>query len=119
MEPMIDVLLRTVDRLLMVQGTDPATVAETDKMFIAVEHVEIAVMNLTPEEDPVTLCLSTNPQDSEMRCDKPSPCYGFHANALAGVSWPGNPLPQRPEPTQGRGKARKADLAMIAQRAQR
>jgi hypothetical protein len=51
-------------------------------------------------------------------CDKPQPCYGFHANATASTTWPGNPLPERPAETK-RGKTRKGDLALIADRAQR
>lgn len=56
---MIGVLLRTVDRLLIAQGADPTTVSKDDKLFIAVEHVEVYTVNLspTPQEgtcDPVS-----------------------------------------------------------------
>lgn len=66
----------------------------------------------------MTLCLTPSPSDALVLCDKPQPCYGFHANATASLTWPGNPLPERPaEPKKG--KTRKGDLALIADRAQR
>ncbi len=67
----------------------------------------------------MTLCLAPNPSDTTVLCDKPGPCYGFHANVTASQSWPGNPLPERPaEPSRSKGN-RKASLALIADRAQR
>ena len=67
----------------------------------------------------MTLCLTPNPSETAVLCDKPGPCYGFHANATAGKTWPGNPLPERPaEAPRGR-KNRRAALALIADRAQR
>ena len=67
----------------------------------------------------MTLCLAPNPSDSAVLCDKPHPCYGFHANATASQSWPGNPLPERVKEAPRGGKNRKAALALIADRAQR
>jgi hypothetical protein len=66
----------------------------------------------------VPLCLTPDPSDTVVLCDKPSPCYGFHANATASRTWPGNPLPERPAEAL-RGRNRKAALALIADRAQR
>ncbi len=51
MDDMLGVLLRTVDRLLLAQGADPAAVPENDKLFIAIEHVEVVAVNLCPQED--------------------------------------------------------------------
>lgn len=65
----------------------------------------------------MTLCLAPNPSDALVLCDKPHPCYGFHANAQASSTWEGNPLPERPAEGK-RGKTRKGDLALIADRAQ-
>ncbi len=55
--PLLDALLHTVDRLLIAQGVDPELVPETDKIFIAAEHVEVAATRMldskpTPQEDP-------------------------------------------------------------------
>lgn len=54
--PLLDALLKTVDRLLIAQGADPECVPETDKIFIATEHVEVAATLMldarpTPQED--------------------------------------------------------------------
>ena len=59
MDDMLGVLIKTVDRLLIAQGADPTIVPDTDKLFIAAEHVEVVAMNLlpTPQEvasDPVS-----------------------------------------------------------------
>lgn len=67
----------------------------------------------------MNLCLTPSPSDSSILCDKPEPCFGFHASATAGKTWPGNPLPERPAETPRGGKNRKAALALIADRAQR
>lgn len=48
---MLDVLLKTVDRLLIAQGADPGAVPDTDKIFIATEYVEVVAMSLTPPEE--------------------------------------------------------------------
>ncbi len=67
----------------------------------------------------MTLCSESHPTRSDVTCDKGVPCFGVHANAREKLTWPGNPLPARPEPEKkGRG-TRKADLALIAQRARR
>jgi len=66
----------------------------------------------------LTLCSESHPTRSDVKCDKGVPCFGLHANAREGLTWPGNPLPVRQEPEKGR-KSRKADLALIAQRARR
>lgn len=66
----------------------------------------------------MTLCLTPHPTRSEVACDKSEPCFGFHANALANESWPGNPLPVREE-TKEKASTRKGRLATIAQRASR
>jgi len=49
-DDMLGVLLKTVDRLLIAQGADPTIVPDTDKIFIAAEHVEVVATNLTPQE---------------------------------------------------------------------
>lgn len=67
----------------------------------------------------MTLCLAPNPSETTVLCDKPQPCYGFHANASASQSWPGNPLPERTADEPRGRKNRKATLALIADRAQR
>lgn len=67
----------------------------------------------------MTLCLAPNPSDSAVLCDKPKPCYGYHANVTASQSWPGNPLPERPAETSKGSRTRKGALALIADRAQR
>lgn len=64
------------------------------------------------------LCRTPSPSDPLVFCDKPQPCYGFHANATVSATWPGNPLPERPA-EQKTGKTRKGELALIADRAQR
>jgi hypothetical protein len=64
----------------------------------------------------MTACATTHPERPDVACDKADPCFGYHANALVGVSWPGNPLPERPEPEK-KNTNRKAKLAMIAERA--
>ena len=64
----------------------------------------------------MTTCASAHPERPDVTCDKSVPCYGYHANATAPASWPGNPLPERPKPEK-KGSNRKAALAMIAQRA--
>lgn len=66
----------------------------------------------------MTLCLTPNPSDTLVLCDKPQPCYGFHANAQTSQTWTGNPLPERPAEKKGSG-TRKGALALIADRAQR
>lgn len=63
-------------------------------------------------------CSVPHPEQPDVLCDKGQPCFGFHANALAGLSWPGNPLPVREAPKEG-AKTRKGKLALIAQRASR
>lgn len=65
----------------------------------------------------MTDCAAPDPADPAVLCDKPAPCYGYHANAPAGRIWPGTPLPD-PEPAKG-PRTRKGALAMIAQRAKR
>lgn len=58
MNEMLGVLLKTVDRLLVAQGADPSIVPDTDKIFIAIEHVEVVAVNLAPQEvprDPVSV----------------------------------------------------------------
>lgn len=67
----------------------------------------------------MTLCLSPNPSDTAVLCDKPQPCYGLHANASVSQCWPGNPLPERPAEVSKGAKTRKGALALIADRAQR
>lgn len=53
MDDMLGVLLKTVDRLLIAQGADPAGLPDTDKIFIAAEYVEVLAVSLvTPQEDP-------------------------------------------------------------------
>lgn len=65
----------------------------------------------------MTLCSTPHPERADVECDKSLPCYGFHANALVKVSWPGNPLPPRAEkPTRKSSRSLKAELALIAQR---
>lgn len=66
----------------------------------------------------MTECSTSHPERPEVLCDKADPCFGFHANALVGLTWPGNPLPKREEPKEG-AKNRKGKLALIAQRASR
>jgi hypothetical protein len=66
----------------------------------------------------VSHCSTPNPERPEVLCDKGQPCFGFHANAIAGLTWPGNPLPEREDPKKGSG-SRKGKLALIAQRASR
>lgn len=63
-------------------------------------------------------CSAPNPDRPDVLCDKGLPCLGLHANALEGLSWPGNPLPVREEPKKG-SASRKGNLALIAQRASR
>lgn len=62
-------------------------------------------------------CSEPHPSRPDVLCDKSSPCFGYHANALVGESWPGNPLPVREE-LEKKG-SRKGQLALIAQRATR
>lgn len=51
--PLFDALLKTVDRLLISQGTDPEIMTEQDKIFIAIEWIEVdAAKQPTPQEDP-------------------------------------------------------------------
>lgn len=64
----------------------------------------------------MTLCSAPHPEQTSVLCDKKAPCYGFHANAGARLTWKGNPLPETPKPE---AKTRKGQLAMIAQRASR
>lgn len=61
MNEMLGVLLKTVDRLLIAQGADPDVVPETDKLFIAAEHVEVVAVNLTPQEGPLDPVSRTEP----------------------------------------------------------
>lgn len=62
------------------------------------------------------MCSETHPEHGNVTCDKGTPCFGFHANAREGLTWPGNPLPVRKESGK-KDSSRKAQLAMIAQRA--
>jgi hypothetical protein len=53
--PLFDVLLKTVDRLLIAQGANPEIMPEEDKLFIVIECIEVDAANLpnppTPQED--------------------------------------------------------------------
>lgn len=62
-------------------------------------------------------CSTPHPERPDVLCDKGVPCFGFHANARARMTWPGNPLPPREEPKGKSGGSRKGQLALIAQRA--
>lgn len=59
-------------------------------------------------------CDHAHPEHPDVRCDKDTPCYGYHANAPANSIWPGEPVP--PAASQG-AATRKGRLALIAQRA--
>lgn len=41
------------------------------------------------------LCGEPHPDQPSVQCDKAKPCYGYHANALRDLVWPGNPKPRR------------------------
>jgi hypothetical protein len=64
------------------------------------------------------LCGDTHPEDVTVLCDKPAPCWEYHANALAHMTWPGTPLPPTPVSARSTGSV-KGQLALMAQRAQR
>jgi hypothetical protein len=64
------------------------------------------------------LCGEKHPQDPTVVCDKTAPCWEYHANALAHMTWPGRPLPPSPAPSRATGSI-KGRLALMAQRAQR
>jgi hypothetical protein len=53
--PLFDALLKTVDRLLIAQGANPEIMPEEDKIFIAIECIEVDAANMptlpTPPED--------------------------------------------------------------------
>lgn len=69
------------------------------------------------------ICPVVHPDRQDVSCDKELPCSGYHANALQGLVWPhenGLPVPQAPVAVRGRRTATsKADIAVIAQRAER
>jgi hypothetical protein len=64
----------------------------------------------------VTLCSEPHPEHSEVLCDKPAPCFEYHANAPAQKVWPGTPMPPRPEKETSRAGT-KTRLVMMADRA--
>lgn len=63
------------------------------------------------------LCSTSHPERPDVVCDKPKPCWVYHANARARVTWNGIPLPPTQESVKKGGSA-KGRLALIAKRAQ-
>lgn len=62
------------------------------------------------------LCAVPHPEDPGVLCDKPKPCWVYHANARAQRIWEGTPLPPSAEPSK-KGGSVKGKLALIAKRA--
>lgn len=62
------------------------------------------------------LCASLHPQFPSVLCDKPRPCWTYHASASAQMTWEGTPLPPSSEPSKKDGSI-KGKLALIAKRA--
>jgi hypothetical protein len=48
------------------------------------------------------LCLVPHPEHDTVLCDKSIPCWQFHSNIEADLSWPGIPLPVKSTPNSRR-----------------
>lgn len=64
----------------------------------------------------MTLCQEPHPEEAEVLCDKPSPCWEYHANAPAKKVWAGTPMPP-PVVQEGSRAQQRTRLVMMADRA--